>query len=298
MIGVIFNPTAHGDRAEVFRKWLAGLGGGAKLFQTTEPGSATELARCAIEEGCTTLVAAGGDGTVNEVLNGLVAAHEGPARARLAVLPLGTVNVFAKELGLPLKTSAAWNVILAGHERRIDLPWVDWGGSHSRQRRYFVQMAGAGLDSRALGRVDLNLKRQTGVGAYLWAGLLSLKSPRPQVTVEAAGRRVTGEFVGIGNGRFYGGRFPVFPGAQLDNGHLEVTVAPRMNPLTLLRLLTALWNDRLMDCASAVCFRATEGSMAAEDGTPWHVEGELGGSLPATFSLLPRGLRVVVPASG
>jgi YegS/Rv2252/BmrU family lipid kinase len=278
MTCVVFNPTAHGERAAAFQKSLATLHGAFALCPTTGPGTATALAKLAVENGCTTLVAAGGDGTVNEVLNGLATSRDGLSQTRFAVLPLGTVNVFAKELGIPADFSAAWKSIQAGHERRIDLPWIEFGPADSRQRRYFVQMAGAGLDSRALGRVNLNLKRRTGVGAYIWAGLLSLKSPRPQVTVEAAGRRITGEFVGVGNGRFYGGRYPVFPGAQLDSGHLEITVAPRMNPLTLGRLMTALWNDRLVDSPDAICFRAKEGLMTAEDGTPWQVEGELGGA--------------------
>ena len=162
MTCVIFNPTARGDKAKSFRARLADLGAGIQLIPTSGPDSAPAQAAAAVDAGCTTLVAAGGDGTVNQVLNGLVAAREGLARARLAVLPLGTVNVFAKELGIPTGFAGAWRVIQAGRERTIDLPVAEFGPPERRERRCFAQLAGAGLDSRALSLVDWGLKKRIG----------------------------------------------------------------------------------------------------------------------------------------
>jgi diacylglycerol kinase (ATP) len=148
---IIFNPTARGDKARHFRKHLSEFAGGVALKPTQAPGDGRRLAAEAVRDGFDTLVAAGGDGTVNEVLNGIAEAPEGFARARLAVLPLGTVNVFARELGLPLRLLPAWQAFLTGSERRIDVPFAEFTAADgSRQRRHFVQLAGAGLDARAI----------------------------------------------------------------------------------------------------------------------------------------------------
>ena len=133
LICVIFNPAARGDKARRFRAHLDALSHQCALKPTTGPGSGSDLAA---------------DGTVNEVLNGLGRSADGPKRARFAVLPLGTINVFAKELDLPTRFEPAWQTILAGHETRIDLPFATFLSKGVAQKRYFAQMAGAGLDSR------------------------------------------------------------------------------------------------------------------------------------------------------
>ena len=219
----------------------------------------------------------------------------GLTRARLAVLPLGTVNVFAKELRIPTGFAEAWQVIEAGHERVIDLPYADSLVAGDPERRYFAQMAGAGIDSRALSLVNWELKKKAGVLAYVWASLQALRGPRPQVTVEATGRSVIGQLVLIGNGRFYGGRYPVFPEARLDDGRLDVTVFPRVNWLTITRVYLSLQGNRLARSPDAICFQAESVTLSARDGTPWHVEGDNVGALPRRFFIRPRALRVVVP---
>src|SRR5580700_6157302 len=115
---VIFNPTAKGDKAKHFRRHLEVIGAECALKQTVAAGGARPLAAEAIREGFDTVVAAGGDGTLNEVLNGIGDVPDGFERIRLGVLPLGTVNVFAKELGLPMELSHAWRVLREGREAR------------------------------------------------------------------------------------------------------------------------------------------------------------------------------------
>lgn len=119
---VIFNPAARGDKARHFRRHLDEIGGQAALKATTAPGDARRLAAEAVGEGFDLVVAAGGDGTANETLNGLGDIPDGFARARFGVLPLGTVNVFARELKIPLRIEPAWEVLRSGRETRIDLP--------------------------------------------------------------------------------------------------------------------------------------------------------------------------------
>jgi diacylglycerol kinase family enzyme len=156
---VIFNPAARGNKARHFRRHLDEIGGQSALKATTAPGDARRLAAEAVGEGFDLIVAAGGDGTVNEVLNGLGDAPDGFARARLGVLPLGTVNVFAREFKIPSRVERAWEILLHGRETRIDLPRAEFSVNGAPRRQYFIQLAGAGLDARAIELVDWEHKK-------------------------------------------------------------------------------------------------------------------------------------------
>src|SRR5262245_23767299 len=151
---VIFNPAARGEKALRFQQNLASISSACTLKPTSAPGDGRAQAAAAVREGFQTIVAAGGDGTVNEVLNGIGDEPDGFVRARLGVLPLGTVNVFAKELDLPANFQAAWKIIQQGQEMAIDLPEVEFSVAGKIKRRFFAQMAGAGWDSRAVELVD------------------------------------------------------------------------------------------------------------------------------------------------
>lgn len=173
-ICVIFNPTARGNQARRFRARLDRLTGACAFKPTTGPGAGTFLATEAVNEGFDTVVAAGGDGTVSEVVTGLAQAAEGLARCRLGILPLGTINVFARELALPLNLDGAWETVLQGRETRVDLPFAEFHDAAGERRRFFTQLAGAGLDSRAIAGVDWEWKKRIGWLAYVVAGLRAL----------------------------------------------------------------------------------------------------------------------------
>src|SRR5437764_5792765 len=168
---VIFNPAARGEKARRFRRHLEEIGTESELKLTTSPGDARRLATEAVLEGFQTVVAAGGDGTLNEVLNGIGDAPEGFERARLGILPLGTVNVFARELLIPTRLERAWETICQARETRIDLPAVEYRRNDAQQRQYFAQLAGAGLDARAIELVKWQVKKIIGPFAYVLAGL-------------------------------------------------------------------------------------------------------------------------------
>ncbi len=148
-ICVIFNPAARGNKARYFRRYLDEMSGRAAFKATAAPGDARRLAAEAVGDGFDTIAAAGGDGTVNEVLNGIGDA-KGFSRTRFGVLPLGTVNVFARELKLPLKIEYAWEILRRGRVMEIDLPQVEFLENGNARKQYFVQLAGAGLDARAI----------------------------------------------------------------------------------------------------------------------------------------------------
>src|SRR5262245_24908661 len=118
---IIFNPTARGDRSRKFREHLGSVQAEWVLKPTNAPGAARKLASEAVAQGFTTIIAAGGDGTLNEVVNGIADAPGGLQSTRLGVLPLGTVNVFAREIRLPLKPEKIWPILRDGCETVLDL---------------------------------------------------------------------------------------------------------------------------------------------------------------------------------
>jgi diacylglycerol kinase (ATP) len=294
-ICVIFNPTARGEKAKRFRRHLDLIAGDCALKQTVAAGGARGLAAEAVREGFDSIVAAGGDGTLNEVLNGIGDVPDGFERARLGVLPLGTVNVFAKEMGLPMDMKRDWAIVRAGRETRIDLPCVEHQAASGRERRYFVQLAGAGLDARAIELVDWPLKKKIGPLAYIWAGMMALGHPASQILASNGVESAIGELVLVGNGRFYGGKYRVFPEADLGNGTLEVCVIPRTTWLMLAHCGSALLTLGKLPVSAARRFRATSFTLTSPTPTPLQVDGEGIGHLPATFSIQPRKLRVIVP---
>jgi len=309
---IIFNPAARGDRARSFRKHLDEFSGNVALKPTVTAGHGRVLAAEAVNEGFDTIVAAGGDGTLNEVLNGIGDAPDGFARARLAVLPLGTVNVFAKELGLPMNLRQAWKTIRAGRETQIDLPRAEFAGAddssggspngtggppalpQKTQRRYFAQMAGAGLDARAIQMVDWELKKKLAQFAYVVAGMKAMKGPHPQITFRSGADVAAGELVLIGNGRFYGGKLPVFHSASLTDGRLDVCVFPRVNWFTVLRYGLGLLTGGAHPPANLRYFQTAALTLTAVPSAPFELEGDVAGQVPLTISVRPRALRVIV----
>jgi YegS/Rv2252/BmrU family lipid kinase len=248
-----------------------------------------------VGEGFDLIVAAGGDGTVNEVLNGLGDAPDGFARTCLGVLPLGTVNVFARELALPLRIEQAWEVLQRGREKRIDLPRVEFSENGIRRQCYFAQLAGAGFDARAIELVDWSHKKKIGPLAYVIAGLKALRERQPKITVRTGGQSVTGEFVLVGNGRFYGGPVPAFPQADLRDGFLDICILSRLNWWTLMRCVPGLLTSRKPPASIAQFIQAAKFDLAGEPRTAFELDGEWVGHLPATFSVERERLRVIVP---
>jgi YegS/Rv2252/BmrU family lipid kinase len=230
------------------------------------------------------VVAAGGDGTINEVVNGIA----GTASA-LGILPVGTMNVFASELGLPSDLEEAWEVIETGATREIDLAQAN--------EQYFVQLAGAGFDAQVVERTTSEMKRSFGPLSYLInAAQLATEKP-PQLVVENGGVTRHGSFVLIGNGRYYGMPIAVFPDASLEDGLLDVIVAKNVSHLDLVRYFTGAITGIHPEFEDIDYFHAREVRVSSAEDVPVEVDGELAGKLPVTFRIAPFRLRVVVDHS-
>lgn len=290
-ICVIFNPAARGNKARHFRRHLDQIGGNAAFKATAAPGDARRLAAEAVVAGFDLIVAAGGDGTVNEVLNGIGDAPNGFERAALGVLPLGTVNVFARELEIPSRIERAWEILRRGNGRKIDLPCAEFSKDGIQSKRYFAQMGGAGLDARAIELMDFSVKKKIGPLAYVIAGLKALREKKPLIKVSADGQTFSGELVLIGNGKFYGGTFQIFPTAEMHDGLLEIRIFPKTDWLTLARCGPNLLLSGKLPPKSSFCIRATSFELSGDSG--FELDGEWIGRLPATFSIQREKLRVI-----
>jgi YegS/Rv2252/BmrU family lipid kinase len=292
-ICIIINPAARGAKARLAR--LRKIAHGAVIKATIGPGDAEAQAERAVEQGYETIVAAGGDGTVNEVLNGIGDEPDGFAKTRLGVLPLGTVNVFARELKIPLRLEHAWKVLKRARATQIDLARADFLDEGKSAARYFMQLAGAGLDARAVELVSWKLKKNAGPLAYVVAGLQALAEKQPRITVHADGKKLAGELALLGNGKFYGGPFEIFPGAALGDGALHACVFPRVNLPALLGHAPGFLLRRKLAEEKIQRLRAAKIELTSETPAAFELDGEWVGNLPATFSVERQKLRVVVP---
>lgn len=291
---LIFNPSARGQRAEAFCNQLGSLYPKCVVRRTGAQGQARLLAAQAVREGFATIIAAGGDGTANEVVNGIADIPQGLASVRLGIVPLGTVNVFARELGLPRDGAGAARALAAGREMAIDLGCAEFIEGGHGTCRHFLQLAGAGLDARAVQLVSWELKKKTGPLAYVAAGCKALLEDQPLITVEGAGQ-VSGELVLLGNGRYYGGSFEVFPRADLRDGLLNICVLPKANVWSSLQALLGMATGRVLRFWPSRHFRVSTVTLRSPSRVGLQLDGEYAGELPVRFSVLPRALRVIVP---
>lgn len=289
---VIFNPTAGPRRRRRLRATLAALrarGVSVTVCETCAPGDAERIARDAT--GCSTVVAAGGDGTINEVLNGLRARDDDCA---LAIIPLGTANVLARELGIdpdsPEKIAAS---IAANMPRPAAL-----GVANGRK---FAMMAGVGFDAHVVANVDVRIKRVIGKFAYVAASLAELIRYRARTySVDIDGRTESASSVVIANGHFYGGPYVVARAATLDDPHLQVCLFRRTGRWNALRYLWGLLSgrlDRFPDFTAVPASRLTvrAGNLCDAD-EPVQGDGDIVAHLPVEISVLAGGLRIARPA--
>jgi len=280
---VILNPAARSERAvDLSRKIEKMVGPDALLSRTSKAGDARALAQQAVRDGFQQIVAAGGDGTINEVVNGIAGSS-----ARLGILPVGTMNVFASELGLPKSIKECWEVIRTGTTRTIDLP--DAGG-HA-----FVQMAGVGFDAQALKETTRDAKRNLGPLSYVISAAQIIARKTPRLVVQSGGTVREGSFVLIGNGRYYGGPFAVFPNAKIDDGLLDVLVFKNLSHLDLVRYLQGILFGNYDGMSDVDYFQTESLTVTSEEEAPVEVDGEVIGSSPMTFRCDSNKLRVLTP---
>lgn len=252
---------------------------------TAYAGHAIELARDAAANGYEYVVAAGGDGTVNEVVNGIAR-----TQTALVVLPFGTGNVWVRELRLPLQPYDAAVALSTGNIVNLDLGQAG--------QRYFLLMAGVGFDAAVTSAVLPAAKRKLGLWAYLVQALVTARDVRgTRVRIELDGRTVKGRvlMIVIGNSRLYGGFLQITHHANLLDGLLDVAVIKgedvRSAPLHILSILLRRYHLN----PDMEYYRARTVQISAVEPLAVQVDGDLIGMTPMTFQVAPGALRALMP---
>lgn len=283
---IIGNPhsgrASDENRLERYADILRSGGMKTKVLNTEYPDHATELATAAGDQ---LVIAAGGDGTINEVVNGL---HK---EATLGILPLGTANVLARELGLPLKPEKACHRILEGNHSRIDL-----GVATNRQgeERRFTFVAGIGFDANVIYTVTPRLKRYLKALAFiLTAFRVYVDEEFPAIHVHHGDTIYVTQFVILANGRRYGGDFQVSSEGSLTSGELEAILVERISALIRPDILGRILARQPLN--SSMRSIGAQELKARSPGTevPVQIDGELWGRLPMSFRIEPEALKVV-----
>ncbi|MFN2532978.1 MAG: diacylglycerol kinase family protein [Pyrinomonadaceae bacterium] len=267
---------------------LISQGVDVELHKTNAPGHATELAARAANNGTTDVIVAGGDGTINEAVQGMAG-----GKARLGIIPQGTANVLARELDLPLVREDSIGVIVRGHSRSIHLGVaID---EATNLRRHFLLMAGIGLDASIVSRVHPSLKKHIGKAAFWISGLSHLANWQPpRFTLEVEGKSCNATFAAIGNAARYGGDLSITPRARIDRPQFEVCVIETANRFRYLHFLSRAMRGVLAESGSGVEFLQAS-VVRATGNAPVQVDGELIGQLPMRFEISPFALEVLVP---
>ena len=299
---LIHNPNAGGgggDRRQQLdeaRRILSTGGIEAELAETTGPGDATDIALRAGNEGRDLVIACGGDGTLNEVVNGLARQSNGH-RVPLALLPGGTANILAKELTLPWDIPRAAERLVRGTIREIALGLAT-PLNEPEKSRYFLSVAGAGPDGRITYAVDLELKAKMGIFAYWWQGareVLNYKFPR--FTVKTVDQSIEASLVIVGRTKNYGGPFKITTEADLYEDQFELAVLTSQSGLRYLSYLPTLWFGNLRNTEGVHFLKADTLICEPTGAEPVYaqVDGEPLSRLPVEFKIVPRALKLLVP---
>lgn len=281
------------DRA---RHIFATRGIDADLAETTGPGHATEIAARAAAEDRGLVIACGGDGTLNEIVNGL-ASHQNGHRVPLALLPGGTANILAKELDLPWDIPRAAEKLVHGAVREIALGLAT-PVEQQEKRKYFLSVAGAGPDGMIVYSMNLGLKARVGILAYWWEGLREVfRYDFRHFRVLCGDRKIDASLVIVGRTQNYGGPFKITTEADLFEDRFEILTLTTQSGLRYLSYLPTLCFGKLRGSQGVDFFKTDRLICEPLDKHPIYaqIDGEPLARLPIEFRIVPRALKLLVP---
>jgi YegS/Rv2252/BmrU family lipid kinase len=278
------------------RRVLFAAGIETTLVEVSAPGDTSELARRAAAEGRDLVIVCGGDGTLNEAVNGL-AANPGGRQVPLALLPGGTANILAKELGIPWSFPRAAACLIRATPRTIALGLATPLETPEKSR-HFLCVAGAGPDGAIVHAVDLGMKERAGILAYWYEGARQLFGYKfPRFRVRAGGRSVDASLVIVGRTKHYGGPFRITTEASLFEDEFELTALETQSALRYLSYLPTLWLGKLRGAPGVHFWKADSLVCEPLGAEPVYaqVDGEPLGRLPVEFRIVPRAITLLVP---
>ena len=291
---LIYNPTAGALRREPsqLEKLIDALraeGIEVSRRATTKAGDATRISQEAVSEGAEMVLVCGGDGTINEAAQPLVGTD-----TVLAVWPCGTANVLAEELQLPRNPVTLARLIKSREIRTISV-----GHAIKRENnwhRYFLLMAGIGLDATIVDGVDLGLKRLTGKGAYLASGLDYLaRLPLTPFSIDFNGHSYQSTFAVIANAAHYAVWFTIAPEARVDDDKLNICLFNSRSRLAYLGYAFLSLSGRHTLSSGVVYQETREVKANSNDNALVQLDGDVVGTLPMQFEIVPQSLRIIAP---
>jgi len=301
---LIHNPNAGGGgngrrrTLDTARHIFAAGGINSELAETTGPGHATEIAGRAAGEGRGLVIACGGDGTLNEVINGLAAQQNGH-RVPLALLPGGTANILAKELDLPWDIPSAAEKLVRGTVKEIALGLAT-PLEQPEKKKYFLSVGGAGPDGMIVYSLDLELKARLGILAYWWQGAREVfRYDFRHFRIVISDQKIDASLAIVGRTKNYGGPFKITTNADLFEDQFEVMALTTQSGLRYLSYLPSLWTGNLRGSEGVHFHKADTVVCEPLDKNPLYaqVDGEPLARLPVQFKIVPRALKLLVPGA-
>lgn len=299
---ILYNPAAGGGlqqsvkrvdaAAEALRRSVPQV----ELFPTTPDRRADLLAQEAVASGFDLIAPCGGDGTINEVVNGIVQAGPG-AHVSLLPLPAGTANVLAWETGLPVDPVRAADALPSLVPCDVELGVVEFPAA--RSERYFLLMAGAGVDAGAVYRLNVDLKKRVGILAYFASGLAQLFRPFDQLRLRIGEEELTGTLIVASKSRLYGGKLVLTPHAHLLEDDFDVVCFRSASPVIYTGYMAGVLT-RTIRRFRGVQWRQARAMELLPSNNPHvyvQVDGELAGRLPARIRMGAARIRVLLPAA-
>jgi YegS/Rv2252/BmrU family lipid kinase len=297
---VVFLVSPAAENGAAGRRWpelahqAAALGLSGDALLSERPGQLVELARKAAGE-AELLVAVGGDGTVNEVANGIAGLD-----VELAVVPRGTGWDFVRTYGIPRKLEGAVDVALNGRTREIDLGRARYRGWDGEEREaLFANIASAGMSGAIAKRTNETSKALGGKVSYFWATLAVFSRWRNgEVRVRVDGEEHTGRMhdVVVANGRYFGGGMMICPEAEPDDGRFDVLLIGDLTKRDLMLTLPKTYRGTHLPHPKATVLRGVQVEVETPEPLPVELDGEQPGTTPVSFEIVPRALRLRVPA--
>jgi YegS/Rv2252/BmrU family lipid kinase len=294
----LVNPAAENGAAG--RLWpelaqrAATLGLRGDALHSERPGQLAELARRSAHDGARLLVAVGGDGTVNEIANGIAGVD-----VELAVIPRGTGWDFARTYGIPRRLEQAVEVALHGRTREVDLGrarYRAWDGVG--RESLFANIASAGMSGAIAKRANETSKALGGKASYLWATLAVFARWRNgDVRVRVDDQEHSGRMhdVVVANGRYFGGGMKICPEAEPDDGRFDVLLIGDLTKRDLLLTLPKTYRGTHLPHPKATLLQGASVEVEAPEPLPVELDGEQPGTTPARFEVMPRALRLKTP---
>ena len=280
-------PERRKEAIQRFCRLMKARGVDVEIRPTAAPGDASRLAAEAAREGYKEVIVSGGDGTINEALQGLVGTG-----VRMAIWPRGTANVLGRELRLPRDIEKLADIIAVG---KVQPTYVSCASiERTGQQRYFLLMAGIGLDAAIVERVRPALKKRFGKAAFWYSGLENLANWKPRsFKLEINGKEYAATFAALGKTPRYGGDLAITPRARLDRPEFEICLVHSTRRMRYLKLLPCAMFGGVPEGMKEVSFLTASRVRASGEGVLVQVDGELLGALPMSFTVTSHVVEVV-----